>query len=432
VTLCNQAIRGLEQFETRTRQELQLRLDRLAIEWSDDLLSQLARSDALFDVLVKFLTNNGIGKRCTVLRAYRNAWELVCRNQQNGRIDVKRGTRFRHPQGGTIHMMRRSAKAVLVRGPASTVTYTLDGYDAVRQTCLNDVGLLRLPVSGEWVEMPLRCHDALDAIVIVEKCLRSDGPAPWTGEELRFLTDIGHITSQALGRLVLEEQLERESLYALSMAAFRHEVDHSIIRLKNAAEKFRDIPAVHTLTETAHGQMEHIEKLQTFFRTEILDIDDSVPRYITIAEEIAKAIDLLPDNHWRLVLPKSPIRALIPGLRRPLCLILLQLLTNALTAVDAQAAPRIVVGYERLQPPYGHRLSVEDNGPGFTNKDYATLGKTLGRLHVEPWRPGKRRVPGGLGLLYARLVACRLGWSIRLTSPRDPTRWTIEIPGPQL
>jgi signal transduction histidine kinase len=283
---------------------------------------------------------------------------------------------------------------------------------------------------GELVQVPLFVHGQLVYIVVLDKYGGGQilYDVTFTESEIQLLGTIARLTSFALERIHLLQQVFSQASIGASIGVFAHEIAGCVRRLSDIATLYRNqsSPPESMTRELIFGvdrEAGRMQRLREFFTSEVLKQIVKGPQYTTITHEVESAIALLGLTHSELVRkPNQNIRVQVPRLQRPLCLILLELLNNARRATRSKDRPSIRISFKQCKrrTPHMNILSVSDNGEGISEL-------VAHMFRNEQFIIGDLR-ERGLGLHCARLLAEGQGWILRLARRRKPTRFEILIP----
>lgn len=279
----------------------------------------------------------------------------------------------------------------------------------------------------EKIVVPLFAHGMLMNIVAFDKKGLGYNPddRTFTTDEIHLFGTIGRLTSLALERACFAQQMLRQASVGASMGVFRHEIAGCFRRLSDQIVLSRNVPTeskqmIDNLLKTVTQEMNKTEVLREFFTNEVFKEKFTGVKHTPVSREIKLALKMIGLTHSKLVQhPKRSIKVRVVQNQHPLCLILLQLLTNAREAIKRKKAGLIKIGFKSGRQGAPHILTVSDTGIGVSK----IIARELQRSPSTIWRP-----PHGLGLQCAQLLAQGQGWTLRLARRKSPTRFEISIP----
>ena len=183
------------------------------------------------------------------------------------------------------------------------------------------------------------------------------------------------------------------------------------------------------LKDDLEERLLHLSETTRFFHEHVLPEQPVGPSTTTVLSELKLAKSLLRVDEDLIRIVSTDTRVRIPAIRNPLCLVVLQLLSNSIREVDTGDAKEqfIIVSVKKIQKPAGVIIDVKDSGKGMSLDD---LEHTKGN-DAPRYQHGL-----GLGLRYAKMICRAYGWSLNLISANPnrrrqqeaPTFWRINIP----
>lgn len=440
--LARLAVTEIERIQHLAEKENQIRLDALSVSWASELASKVVITEEAFRRLANFIVDQKIAKRCLVFERGDRAWRGVTMSTASKlrAVDAFEGLRIPMPKtNSTLELLMSRKKPIVVRWQKRAPFFfclTPSGepseFPTAIQTPFTKSKELGLELITEWVEVPLFRGASLIAMALLERyeddrTAHVSGATCFSTSDLRLIDEIARTTSMGLDRLQAEESFAHEAMLAACMALYGHEVKSRFyaIRDEATAMKLDRLPSktmnsVLRLKRTVNAELDQVQSIMAFFKDDVMapNLGES---YVTVDSEIRKAKHLLRSDYVTVSKTKCTYR--VPARNRPLCLVLIQLISNAIRFTFESDPPLIDVSIHVDRRSHSCIIRVSDNGSGFSGD-------------IDCFRTGIG-IPisdcgHGLGLRSAFLISRAHGWSLQLSSrggtPKEQTCWELILP----
>jgi signal transduction histidine kinase len=244
----------------------------------------------------------------------------------------------------------------------------------------------------------------------------------YSEHELRLVTAIGYQTGLAIenARLV-QSHMQRERLAAAgeTVAYLSHYIKNILQGMRSGAEVVERGLDRRDLILTAQGWRivaRNVDRSYHLMLNMLAFSKQREPRFETlqanrIVEEVVQLVQKQADA--RRVMLLTDLDAHVPAIPLDydgMLLVVLNLVTNAIDAVDAEQG-RIIVRTHFAPERQEMVVSVSDNGPG--------VPPELRERIFEPFYSSKGHGGTGLGLAVARKIVTELGGALELVDPPD-------------
>jgi hypothetical protein len=280
---------------------------------------------------------------------------------------------------------------------------------------------------SQWVEAPVWQGERLVAKLVLDHDGTPDDA--FTLGEMRLISRFARTLAIAADDVEARQTHTRLCCLGLHASLLWHHLAGAVWRLQALAAAAGEDP--RPPVEAIAGSLARFDSLFHKGRPTA-----APPPPVTVSEELRQArlilepqFDVAPYAGIRLEFPAGEFPHLVPGLDRPLLLILMSLVTNAADAINRRR--------ESSPPPVGHirvavrqkekeqalRLRVEDNGTGVAPESEQELKERL----RNPGRFVARHEPSK-GLVFSAMLARENGWAVELTRPANPTVFEVIIP----
>jgi two-component system nitrogen regulation sensor histidine kinase NtrY len=224
------------------------------------------------------------------------------------------------------------------------------------------------------------------------------------------------------------EKMQRMAAWREVARRIAHEIKNPLTPIKLSAQRVQRKygPVVNDETfnqslELIVNEVEQMQEMVTEFSS-YAKLPEVVLRQGDLGPLVHEALALFANSHrrirWSADIPEGlpPLSFDREGMRR----VLINLLTNAVEALQEEADPAVQVAVQHVQPAGILKIEVRDNGPGFDPEQRARL--------FEPYFSRKKGGAGlGLTIVKSTVTAHRGMVRVLPNEPRGAT-FVVELP----
>jgi two-component system nitrogen regulation sensor histidine kinase NtrY len=373
------------------------------------------------------------------------SFNRMAEDLEQGRNSLKRAYDRLAQQNIELEQRGRYIEAVLNNITAGVVSLDPEG----RVSTVNNAAEAMLHIHGPSIvgRRPLDLLEGEYAELLEEvmEQMRQSPASQWqrqlsltiAGRQAKFLVNVVSLKIEQ-GRegslvAVFEDITELEKMQR--MAAWRevarriaHEIKNPLTPIKLSAQRVRrkygpsiDDETFNQNLELIVNQVEQMQEMVTEFSS-YAKLPEVVLRRDDMGAVAREAVALFEHSHrdirWEAFIPDDlPVLQFDrEGMRR----VFINLLTNAVEALQDQPEPAVQVAVEHLRSPGVLRIEVRDNGPGFDAEQRSRL--------FEPYF-SRKRGGAGLGLTIVKSIVTAHQGVVRAQSNEPQgTVFVIELP----